>query len=117
MDNSSRQSYPDFTTDGGKDTDDKIFLLSYAEADRYFGADTPRECVPTSYAMYRGVLVAQDSNVDGRLTGRWWLRSPGKRVTDAGIIDQYGTLEWMYAYLEEGMVRPVLWVDMAYLMQ
>ena len=111
VDNGRSQGYEAFSTDGGKDTDDKIFLLSYAEAARYFAGDTPRKCVPTSYARHQGVLVADDSNVNGKLTGRWWLRSPGKSVVDAGIIDQYGVLEWMYVNWDEAMVRPVLWVD------
>ena len=111
VDNSRSQGYEAFSTDGGNDTDDRVFLLSYAEAAKYFGGNTPRKCAATPYARYQGVLVANDSAVDGQATGRWWLRSPGKSVVDAGIIDQYGVLEWMYINWEEGMVRPVLWMD------
>lgn len=38
VDNSKAQGYSGYSTDGGNNTEDKVFLLSYAEANKYFGA-------------------------------------------------------------------------------
>ena len=42
--------YPDYETDPGNDTQDKVFLLSIEEAAKYFDSDTARECEVTEYA-------------------------------------------------------------------
>ena len=50
-------------------TQDKIFLLSYEEANKYFKSYEARRCAPTKYAKARGIGIS-----DGCVN--WWLRSP-----------------------------------------
>ena len=47
-------------------TQDKVFLLSLAEYNKYLKADNRSECTPTQYAISRGA---------SKITGAWWLRS------------------------------------------
>ena len=95
---------PPYNTNPGNDTQDKVFLLSIAEADRYFGSDDARICKPTKTAVS-----------DGAYTGNsgacwWWLRSPGGNtisaasVRDVGFVDNYG----YRVYSERAAVRPVV---------
>ena len=69
MDNSKKQADSAFKTNGGKNTQDKIFLLSYAEAEQYFDSDEARMCVPTDYAVNSGAYRNKDSKVDGHAAG------------------------------------------------
>ena len=48
-------------TDAGNDTLDKVFLLSFKEADKYFNSDTERRCAPTSYADVLGAWESDDN--------------------------------------------------------
>ena len=82
---------PSYSTDPGKDTQDRVFLLSIPEVNQYFASDTERQCKPTAYA------IAQGSGVNTSLgTCWWWLRSPGSDsvsaagVTYAGSVTHYG---------------------------
>ena len=67
--NGSDEGY--WKTDGGNDTQDKIFLLSYRQAEQYFDVtinnneNIKSRMQPTDYALAHGA---------GKLG--WWLRSP-----------------------------------------
>lgn len=91
---------PFFSTSGGEDTNDKIFLLSIEEAlktdygfNRSYSAtfdNSGRVSTNTAYvAGYEGM------NDNGQ-ADYWWLRSPGQYDTDAagvqyiGYLDRYG---------------------------
>lgn len=91
---------PFFSTSGGEDTNDKIFLLSIEEAlktDYGFNSsysatfdNSGRVSTNTAYvAGYEGM------NDNGQ-ADYWWLRSPGQYDTDAagvqyiGYLDRYG---------------------------
>lgn len=68
-----------YGTDAGRDTRDSVFLLSAAEAERYFDSDKTR----------KGKTV-------GGIEESWWLRTPGRGqwraayVFDAGGINNLG---------------------------
>ncbi len=64
-----------YDTDAGNDTEDKVFLLSIREAERYFSSDEERICEPTDYAVAQGTFVNTTVNTNGSCA--WWLRSPG----------------------------------------
>ena len=76
---------PEYDTDPGKDTEDKVFLLSIPEAEKYFSTDDERVLKPTEYAVEEGAWKyewdeddedqAEYEKYDGN--GVWWLRSPG----------------------------------------
>lgn len=48
---------PSYGTKPGKDTEDNVFLLSIAEANRYFRRDKTRICYPTAYAKKQGAYT------------------------------------------------------------
>ena len=100
---------PNYSTDPGNDTKDKVFLLSINEVNEYFSSDAERECKPTDYA------VAQDAHKnDSNGNCWWWLRSPGNysdcaaTVYDDGDVYSSGfTVNSSYT-----AVRPALWIDL-----
>lgn len=94
-----------YLTDPGKDTEDRVFLLSAAEAKVYF----PQQdygCEPTPYALRRGVYCKFDIN------GNWWLRTPGDSdgkiayVTHDSLLSNTGSYS---TYTGIG-VRPAMWI-------
>lgn len=105
----SADKNPDCSTEPGKSTQDKVFLLSIPEVNKYFTSENARQCVLTD------CTVANRAYID-RTSGncRWWLRSPGYdqyRVTSVecdGSIDKIGHL----VDLSNGAVRPALWIDL-----
>ncbi len=101
VDNSKAQGYSGYSTLGGNNTQDKIFLLSYAEAWKYFGSDSARVSTPTKYAK------AQYSYSD-----RWWLRSPGYWQAGAALVDFDGSRTNSYSVETTYGVRPALWVNL-----
>ena len=66
----------DFDTEGGEDTDDKIFLLSAEESEKYFPTNEERLCYPTEHCIKSGVWVSDYAGFEG--TCCWWLRTTGK---------------------------------------
>ena len=46
---------PNYSTDPGKNTTDKVFLLSIIEAEKYFTLDNDRMCVPTAGSKWNDV--------------------------------------------------------------
>ena len=68
---------PTYGTEGGENTNDKIFLLSIAEAQNssYFADDNSRIATNTAYVADGGKI---GSNMYGvGKADNWWLRSPG----------------------------------------
>ena len=119
VDNSSSQGYSKWSTSGGNNTQDKIFLLSYAEANKYFGVtrndsnNTKARVKPTAYAEKLGAYTSSSNKTaDGDNAGWWWLRSPGYSQDSAVLVDLDGSLSGRYVYLDGGCVRPALWVNL-----
>lgn len=100
---------PRYDTDPGKATQDKIFLLSIAEANQYFTSDSARQCAPTDYAVANGAYVNSDNG-----NCYWWLRSPGflrnraAAVSPDGGIGEGGSI----IDLSGTAVRPALWINL-----
>lgn len=103
-------------TDGGNDTEDKIFLLSTGEVRDYFGTepeaeDPARRVKVTAYARAQGGYCQNDGEYAGN--GWWWLRSPGSDSYNAadvdynGRVDRAGDLVNYYGLV----VRPAFWLD------
>lgn len=119
VDNSKSQCYDGYSTDGGNDTRDKVFLLSYAEANKYFGVthDNGRNkksrVAPTAYAVARGTYASSSNKTaDGTPAGWWWLRSPGSRQNCPAYVSSDGSLCDFGATNAAGAVRPAMWVDL-----
>ena len=88
---------PTYSTAGGKNTEDKMFLLSIAEANSYFSSDDDRKCT----------LLSDNSN------SVWWLRSPGCDDKDVTSVSDVGNV-YVYGYtvnLVRG-VRPAFWLNL-----
>ena len=95
---------PKFDTDPGKDTQDKVFLLSIQDANQYFASDADRQCKPTE-------TVAQKCAPDEE-SGccSWWLRSPSGKSSNAQIVDRSGCSDFgTFAFNNTVAVRPALW--------
>lgn len=91
--------------DSGNDVQDKIFLLSIAEANKY---DTARVCKPTAYAVACNVHTGVDGN------SRWWLRSPGRTQGYAAYVDSDGEISYKGLYVDyrSFAVRPAMWIEL-----
>ena len=112
VDNSQAQGYSGWTTNSGNDTEDRIFLLSYSEAWRYFPDDESRVCSTTNWAIQKGAVTGT-TTVENACV--WWLRSPGDAVFRAFVVNGKGTgygTSGVRVDREGGTVRPALWVRM-----
>ena len=110
VDNSKSQGY--WSTNGGNNTQDKVFLLSYAEAWKYFKDDNARKCVPTEYAVKQGAWTSSSYQVNGKATCYWWLRSPGGNQSRAIYVYPGGSRSYDYVNISFFAVRPALWVNL-----
>lgn len=119
VDNSANQGYSEWNTVDGKNTQDKIFLLSYAEANRYLGVttvnnsnNTKSRVAPTAYAITMGAFKNNDyKTVDGEPAGSWWLRTPDGTQSVA-CVRVSGSLGRVYASNDTRVVRPAFWLNL-----
>lgn len=118
VDNSKNQCYSGWSTSGGNNTQDKVFLLSYAEANKYFGvpygnsSNTKSRVAPTAYAIAHGTWTSSSNKTaDGTDAGWWWLRSPGNYQDFAAVVDTDGSLRNITVNYVSGSVCPALWVN------
>ena len=108
---------PDYDTDPGQDTQDKVFLLSAAEAQDLFGSgrmyNDSRKCEATAYAI--------ENRADTSKSGHtfWWLRSPGSVTSGsssckATYVDTGGQIQTFGEDVENDhqiSVRPAIWIS------
>ena len=92
-------------TSGGKDTQDRVFLLSIDEAKRYFESNVDR--FPKNIELYRYLY--------GKTLTGWWLRTPGCRPnyaayvrSDDGSVFDFGC----DVHNDRGGLRPALWLNL-----
>lgn len=107
---------PKYGTFGGNSTEDRVFLLSILEVERLCKFYEVRVCSVSPYACNKGVSVSDSIFCD------WWLRSPGKRKSEAAYVDDYGKPEFegtsisyhQSSECENGTtaVRPAIWVNL-----
>lgn len=114
VDNSKAQ-IGSVSADPGKDTTDRLFLLSALEADTYFSNDRERCCEPTLYAQEQGVYTGLSVNkVDGKWMGAWWLRTPGYFNIAAAKVLIGGVINYQsHVITEHTAIRPACWVDLS----
>lgn len=96
---------PNYGTDAGKDTRDKVFCLSWSEAEKYFDEDT--YLAPyTAYSKERGLYTPYGGS-------SWWLRTPGDGNPGQGSC----IIWWGYPkdtgspYNSFRGVRPAMWIS------
>ena len=119
VDNSRTQGYSKWSKQGGNNTQDRVFLLSYAEANKYlnvtFGNSnyTKARVAPTAYAITQGAhTTSSDKTADGTESAWWWLRSPGSRQDIAAGVGRKGTLGSKRVNDDSGCIRPALWINL-----
>ncbi len=119
VDNSKNQGYSKWSTSGGNNTQDRIFLLSYAEANKYLSVtyddsnNMKSRVSPTAYAIKQGALTSDShKTADGAAAGWWWLRSPGINQYSAAYVSYDGALSLDYVNSDSGCVRPALWINL-----
>lgn len=119
VDNSKSQGYSSWSTSGGNNTQDKVFLLSYAEANKYLGVtyensnNTKSRVAPTAYALKQGAYTdSSKKTADGTAVGWWWLRSPGSRQHSAADVLTDGSLNSNGVDHDSAVVRPALWLNL-----
>lgn len=98
---------PEYDTDPGENTVDKVFLLSIQEAEKYFDSGEERKAEPTEYAKQKGAY--ENENTDGCW---WWLRSPGNLSNYAACVTSLGWIGRGGESLNsnDGCIRPAMWV-------
>lgn len=112
-DNPRNEVYP--AVEGGSNTIDKVFLLSFAECKEYFGGGASNKNLKlatkaTDYAISKG---AYKQISDGAENGNtmYWLRSPGNTKMNACDISPTGYLNYdgNMVSLPQG-IRPTIFV-------
>lgn len=108
----SADKNPEYNTNPGNATKDKVFLLSIVEAEKYFTSDEARRCVPTEYAISNGAYTSGSYTKGGKATCWWWLRSPGYSQYNAAFVDFDGSVGRGGHYVDNDIsaVRPALWI-------
>lgn len=104
---------PSYGTEGGNNTQDKVFLLSIDEANKYFSSDEARKCVPTDYAVANGTHQDDYYTVGAEGTCWWRLRSPGSNLGDAALVYSGGVVDFIGdgVFYDFYGVRPALWIN------
>ena len=103
----SADKNPRYSTDPGNATQDKVFLVSIPEANKYFGNIFERQCKPTKYAKENGAKANGDGNCS------WWLRTPGMYLTCATHVTCVGEVYDGASFVSDlNAVRPAIWVDL-----
>ena len=107
---------PEYGTEGGEDTDDRVFLLSIDELNEYLPVQEDRIAGPTAFAKAKGAFVS-DTN-----RNTWWmLRSPGMDLGHSAIVNSWGFSGGVYPNVDvpyegeqinvpDDCLRPALWV-------
>jgi len=114
-----------YSTKGGNDTRDKIFLLSLEEVDKYFGDSgdylnkrkkeiTNAYFIVLSYYLSNSYDSDRVANYGSEGACWWWLRSPGAASNSAAKVGEDGDVlvgGAMVNFDDNGCgVRPALWL-------
>ena len=76
VNNSKWQEYSGWDISGGNNTQDKVFLLSYEEASKYFTSDSARVCNNTAYVVVKPSIIPLDQAIGGCVPRVGHLPSP-----------------------------------------
>ncbi|MBQ6528302.1 MAG: hypothetical protein IJI38_07245, partial [Clostridia bacterium] len=90
--------------DGGRTTQDRLFLLSWRETQQYLNPET-LQCNATEFVHLRQGENAREAGCG------WWSRSPGQDSSSAVVIFSNHQQRGLIVNAKAG-VRPALWVDL-----
>ena len=105
----------EYGTKGGRETRDRVFVLSIDEVETYFRDNIDRRAAVTSYADSRGgYSYNKYTTLDGQPAGWWWLRSPGIFDNNASIVNADGGVYLSGRFVDGNhvSVRPALWLNL-----
>lgn len=97
---------------GGKNTKDKVFLLSVDEIKTYLETDEERRTNMTDYAIKKLAKITKRSESEVKNETWYWLRSPGYHQSQAAYIGYSGYINedgWTVKDVTAG-IRPAIWV-------
>ncbi len=101
---------PEYNTDAGNETEDRVFLLSAPEVEQYLTEETA-QCQATAYTLAEGGSSGKNGN------SWWFLRTPGSEQKMVMIIKTDGTMNTGGAVPDgkgaSGVNRPAIWVDLS----
>ena len=100
----SADKNPKYNTNPGNATQDQVFLLSITDANKYFNADSARQCKPTDYAVANGAYESNGGNC------YWWSRTLGFGQECAVSVDYYGIFQHGDLIYNSNGIRPALWI-------
>ena len=105
---------PKFSTDPGKDTFDRVFLLSIKEVEKYFKTDKDRVCTPTSHVSnYINNKWRQNSDLINA-DWNWWLRTPGDSKFKFATVFKDGSISYKGSMYDNYiLLRPAMWIDIS----
>ena len=118
VDNHATQGCEAWNRPGSNTTEDRLFLLSCAEAERFLGVtevsvnNVDSRVVPTAVALAHSTFVYDYVSEDGVPTASWWLRSPGRKEKYMALVFSSGSLLDGFLCGKNGVVRPAFWLDM-----
>lgn len=93
-------------TNGGKDTTDKVFLLSRDEVEKLLNNEN-RVAKATQYAEKAGYSY----DYEYKFPSVWWLRSPGMLQNSSDGVSKSGYIEDATVATKHNGVRPAIWID------
>ncbi len=97
-------------TDQGSETENKLFLLSVVEADKYFADNNDRIGYATKFAIeYEGLKAEEDGRCD------WWLRTAYDNWANGALIaniDPGGGINMSTHNCRMGL-RPACWIQLS----
>ena len=102
---------PRYPKSQGKDTEDKIFLLSINEAEKYFTNET-RQCSPTAYAEANGVYKGDKYT---NFSCDWLLRTAGAYDGSVSDVNRSGRIHHAGFDVDDDDfgIRPAMWIDLS----
>ena len=104
----SADKNPEYSTNPGNATTDKVFLLSITEAEKYFTSDSARACKGTDYCYAQGAYKGNNGNC------YCWLQSPGLSQSLAAYVVSDGSVYYRGGLVNRADVgvRPAMWINL-----
>lgn len=110
---------PEYGTEGGNDTSDKVYLLSMSEvANPAYGFSAHRNESGTRVAVNTAYTAGGGETGSKYMKGvgsgeYWWLRSPGYSNLDASYVTFLGNANVVGVYADLLAVRPALHLNLS----
>ena len=108
---------PYYGTEGGNDTQDKVYLLSIAEASNasYGFNSTFDTSSKTRVSTNTAYTAGKSGMYSVGVADHWWLRSPGVSSWHASLVLDIGYGRYNYFYVHSGTVavRPALHLNLS----